>query len=398
MADNQDVVIIDAVRSPVGRRNGTLSALPAPELLAAVLKALMDRFGPGPAGVGHVVGGNVIQVGAQSGNVIRNAWLMAGLPLEVPAVTVNSQCGSSQEALTLAHALVKSGLVDVAVACGVETMTRIPMGSNALAEPDFGQPRGGRYPEFYEPTTQFEGAERIAEHWALGRPEVDSFGLRSQQLAARAWDNGRFDSQIVPIAVPVSDDAGTTIGTKTFDRDEGLRATGLDALAGLRTNPRQAPDRPSVHTAGTSSQISDGAAAVLLMAAPKAADAGLAARARIVDSVLVGSDPVMMLTGPIPATRALLERTGLRLDDIDVFEINEAFASVVLAWQRELQPDMEKVNPNGGAIALGHPLGATGTILITKALHELERTGGRYGLISMCCGGGLGTGTIIERL
>jgi acetyl-CoA C-acetyltransferase len=398
MAANQEVLIIDAVRSPVGRRNGALSSLPAPELLGAVLKALMDRSGLDPSQVGHVVGGNVIQIGAQSGNVIRNSWLVAGLPLEVPAVTVNTQCGSSQEALTLAYGLVKSGLVDVAIACGVETMTRIPMGSNAPAEPDYGQPRGGRYPDFYEPTTQFEGAERIAEHWAIGRAEIDSFGLRSQQLAARAWDSGRFESQIVPVAVPVSDDAGRTVGTKTFDRDEGLRPTTLEALAGLRTNSRQTPDRPSVHTAGTSSQISDGAAAVLLMAAPRAAAAGLVPRARIVDSVLVGSDPVLMLTGPIPATRALLDRTGLQMDDLDLFEINEAFASVVLAWQQETLADMEKVNPNGGAIALGHPLGATGAILITKAVHELARTGGRYGLISMCCGGGLGTGTIIERL
>jgi acetyl-CoA C-acetyltransferase len=398
MATDQDVVIIEAVRSPVGRRNGALAGLPAPELLGAVLKVLMDRSGLDPSQVGHVVGGNVIQIGSQSANVIRNSWLVAGLPLEVPAVTVNTQCGSSQEALTLAHALIKSGLTDVAVACGVETMTRIPMGSNAPAEPDFGQPRGGHYPDFYEPTTQFEGAERIAEHWELSRAETDAFGLRSQQLAAGAWENGHFDSQIVPVAVPVSDDAGRNIGTKTFDRDEGLRATTLDALAGLRTNPRQTADRPSVHTAGTSSQISDGAAAVLLMAAPRAAEAGLAPRARLVDSVLVGSDPVLMLTGPIPATRSLLDRTGLHLGDIDVFEINEAFASVVLAWQKELRPDMEKVNPNGGAIALGHPLGATGAILVTKALHELERTRGRYGLVSMCCGGGLGTGTIIERL
>jgi acetyl-CoA C-acetyltransferase len=398
MATDQDVVIIDAVRSPVGRRNGALSWLPAPELLGAVLKALMDRSGLDPSQVGHVVGGNVIQMGSQSGNVIRNSWLVAGLPLEVPAVTINTQCGSSQEALTLAHALIKSGLVDVAVACGVETMTRIPMGSNAPAEPDFGQPRGGHYSDLYEPTTQFEGAERIAEHWEISRPEIDAFGLRSQQLAARAWENGHFDSQIVPVAVPVSDDAGRTIGTKTFDRDEGLRATTLDGLAGLRTNPRQTAERPSVHTAGTSSQISDGAAAVLLMTAHRAVEASLAPRARLLDSVLVGSDPVLMLTGPMPATRALLDRTDLGLDDIDLFEINEAFASVVLAWHKELHSDMDKVNPNGGAIALGHPLGATGAVLITKALHELERTGGRYGLVSMCCGGGLGTGTIIERL
>jgi acetyl-CoA C-acetyltransferase len=398
MGATRDVVVIDAVRSPIGRRNGALSSVPAPELLADVLGSLMGRVRISPAEVGHVIGGNVIQVGAQSGNVIRNAWLVAGLPMEVPAVTVNTQCGSSQEAVTLAHSLIGSGLVDVAVACGVETMTKIPMGSNAPSDPDYGQPRGGRYPEFYEPTTQFEGAERIAEKWGIGRSEVDAFGLRSQQLASRAWAEGRFDTQIIPVSVPAIDDSGRLVGTKIFDRDEGLRDTTLEALAGLRPNPRQSTDRPSVHTAGSSSQISDGAAALLLMSAERAAELGLSPRARLVDSVLVGCDPVLMLTGPIPATRALLERTGLTLDELDVFEINEAFASVVLAWQKELGVDPEKVNPNGGAIALGHPLGATGVVLTTKALNELERAGGRYALVSMCCGGGLGTGTLIELL
>jgi acetyl-CoA C-acetyltransferase len=391
------VVIIDAVRSAVGKRNGSLSTLPSPEILAQVLIHLFDRNDVDPASVGHLVGGNVIQVGSQSGNVIRNAWLMAGLPLEVPGVTVNTQCGSSQEALTLAHALVGSGQVDIAVACGVEGMSRIPMGSNAPESPDFGQPRGGTYPSFYEPTTQFEGAERIAEHWGLTRDDLDGYGKRSQDLAAQAWMDGRFESQIAPIEAPVLDDKGQVVGTKVFDRDEGLRATTLEGLAGLRTNPRQA-DRPSWHTAGTSSQISDGASAVLLMSAARAEQLGLRARARLVASVLVGSDPVLMLTGPIPATKSLLERTGLSLDDMDLIEINEAFASVVLAWHRELGADLDKVNPNGGAIALGHPLGATGMVLMTKALNELERTGSRYGLVTMCCGGGLGTGTIIERL
>jgi acetyl-CoA C-acetyltransferase len=397
MSSNNDVVIVDAARSAVGKRNGALATVPAPELLAEVLRALFERTGVDPAAIGHVVGGNVIQIGSQSGNVIRNAWLVAGLPLDVPAVTVNTQCGSSQEAVTLAHAMIGSGLVETAVACGVETMTRIPMGSNVPEEPDFGQPRGGRYPDFYESTTQFEGAERIAEEWDLTREELDAFGKRSQDLAARAWQEGRFEGQIVPVQAPVTDDHGVVIGAKTFERDEGLRPTTLEALSGLRTNPRQS-DRPSRHTAGSSSQISDGAGAVMLMSADKARDLGLRPRARLVESVLVGCDPVLMLTGPIPATRSLLDRTGLTLDDIDLFEVNEAFASVVLAWRKELAVDLDKVNVNGGAIALGHPLGATGVVLLTKLVNELERTGGRYGLVSMCCGGGLGTGTVVERI
>ena len=391
----RDVVIIDSVRSAVGKRNGALSAMPATELLGDVLLGLFGRNDVDPAEVGHVVGGCVQQLGYQSGNVARNAWLAAGLPLEVPAVTVNTQCGSSQEAVTLAHALT-SGLVDVAVACGVESMSRIPMGSTAPVEPDFGQPRSGRYAEIYEPTTQFEGAERIAERWNLTREELDAFGKRSQDLAAASWSEGRFDGQIIPVDAPVTDDDGSVVGTKVFDRDEGLRETSLEALANLKPNLK---DRtPALHTAGTSSQISDGAGALLIMTSDRAEQLGLQPRARLVQSLLVGSDPELMLTGPIPATRALLEGAGLGLDDIDVFEINEAFASVVLAWRRELGVDIDRVNPNGGAIALGHPLGGTGTILVTKALNELERTAGRYALVSMCCGGGLGTGTIIERI
>ena len=391
-----DVVIVDAVRSASGRRNGTLATMPGTELLGDVLLGLMGRNEVDPASVGRVVGGCVQQVGYQSGNVTRNAWLAAGLPLEVPAVTVNTQCGSSQEGLTLAHALIASGFVETAVACGVETMSRIPLGSNAPVEPDFGQPRGGRYPERYDPTTQFEGSERIAERWGLTRPELDAYGKRSQDLAARAWAEGRFDTQIIPLDAPVTDDAGTVIGTKRFDRDEGLRDTSLEALANLKPNMR---DRQSAfHTAGTSSQIADGAGALLLMSAGRAEQLGLRPLARMVQSVLVGSDPELMLTGPMPATRALLDKSGLSLDDIDTFEINEAFASVVLAWQKELGADLDKVNPNGGAIAVGHPLGGSGTILTTRAAHELARSGGRYALISMCCGGGLGTGTLIERL
>lgn len=379
-----DVVIVDAVRTAVGRRNGSLSPLHANDLLGAVQRAVLDRTGVSPDAIEQVVGGCVGQVGAQSSNVTRNAWLAAGLPLEVPASTVNVQCGSSQQATTLVHGMVASGLIDVAMSCGVETMSRIPMGSS-LTDPALGMPREGTYVEHYEATSQFQGADRIARQWGISRADTEVFAKSSQDRAALAWTEGRFDGQIVPI----------DIDDKCFERDECMRDTSLVGLAGLRTN---LADADAVHTAGTSSQIADGAAALLLASSQRAAQLGLKPRARIVDSVLVGSDPVLMLTGPMPATRHLLKRSGLHLDEIDVFEINEAFASVVLAWAKEVGADLDKVNPNGGAIALGHPLGGTGCMLLTKALYELERTGGRYALVSMCCGGGVGTGTIIERL
>jgi acetyl-CoA C-acetyltransferase len=391
----RDVVIVGAVRSPVGKKNGSLAHKPATELLGDVMLALLDRVDVEPAAIDHVVGGCVQQIGVQSGNVTRNAWLAAGLPLEVPAVTVNTQCGSSQEALTLGHALVASGLVDTSMVCGIETMSAIPIGSAAPAEPDFGQPRGFRYADYWEPTTQFEGAELIAETWGLTRDELEVYAKSSQDRAAQAWEAGRYDSQVAAIEAPMIDDRGAVVGTKTFDRDEGMRPTTLEGLAALKPN-LQGRD-PSFHTAGTSSQISDGAGALLLMPPERADALGLRPLARVVDSVLVGSDPPLMLTGPMPATRALLERSHLSLDDIDIFEINEAFASVVVAWQRELGADPERVNVNGGAIALGHPLGATGSILATKAVAELERREARYALVSMCCGGGLGTGTLLER-
>lgn len=391
-----DVVIIDAVRSAVGKRHAGLSNMNPVELLGDVLTGLVSRTGIDPMEVGHVLGGCVNQLGTQSNNIARNAWLGARLPLEVPAATIQTQCGSSQEAHTLAHGMVAGGLVDVAIACGIESMSRIPMGSATPTEPDYGHPRSGRYATVYEPTIQFEAADRIAEHWGFTRDDLEVFGKESQDRAAKAWAEGRFDGQIITINAPVTDDAGNVIGTKPFDRDEGLRETTLEGLAKLKPNLK---DRnPGFHTAGTSSQISDGSGAILMMTDTKAQQLGLRPKARIVASVLAGSDPVLMLTGPIPATEKLLERSGLTLDDIDLFEINEAFASVVLAWQKETGADLAKVNVNGGAIALGHPLGGTGSILITKALHELERRGGRYALISMCCGGGLGTGTIIERL
>jgi len=387
-----DVVIIEAVRSPVGRRGGGLSTLHPADLLAQVLSELVTRSGIDPAEVGQLVGGCVTQAGEQSFNIARTAWLTAGLPLSVAATTVDSQCGSSQQATNLAASLVGAGAVDVAIACGVESMTRVPMGSNVKNGPGRAIPKS--YYGHYEFTSQFEGAERIAEKWGISRDETDAFGLRSQERGARAWAEGRFEGQVVAIDAPVLDDEGKPTGeTVTASRDEGLRETSLEALAKLKPVARE----DGVHTAGSSSQISDGAAAVLLMTEAKAQALGLTPRARLTHQCLVGVDPVLMLTGPIDATQRLLERSGKSIEDIDVVEINEAFASVVLAWERELHPDMERVNPNGGAIALGHPLGGTGAVLMTKALHELERIGGSTALVTMCCGGGLGTGTLIER-
>jgi len=388
-----DVVIVEAVRSPIGRRGGGLSTLHPADLLAQVIASAIERSGIDPGEVGQLVGGCVTQAGEQSFNVTRTAWLTAGYPLTVAATTVDSQCGSSQQATNLAAGLVASGTVDVALACGVESMTRVPMGANTVNGPGRAIPKS--YFDKYEFTSQFEGAERIAEKWAISRGDTDAFGLQSQQRAARAWQESRFDGQIVPITAPVLNDEGKPTGeTRVIDRDEGMRETSLEKLGTLKPVARE----NGVHTAGTSSQISDGAGAVLLMTPEKAKALGLTPKAKITHQCLVGVDPVLMLTGPIDATHKLLERSGLKMSDIDVVEINEAFASVVLGWERELHPDMETVNPNGGAIALGHPLGGTGAILMTKAVHELERTGGTHGLVTMCCGGGLGTGTLLERL
>jgi acetyl-CoA C-acetyltransferase len=389
-----DVVIIDAVRTPVGRRQGGLAGMHPADLLGRALTALVERTRVDPGIVGQVVSGCVSQVGQQSFNVARTAWLAAGLPLATPATTVDAQCGSSQQAANLAASLVASGVVDVAVAAGVESMSRVPIGSSSSKKLGFGVPIAKSYFSRYEFTSQFEGAERVAARWGVTRAEADAFGLRSHQLAARAWAEGRFDSQITPVDAPVLDANNEPTGeTALVQRDEGLRPTTAEALANLK--PVAGPD--GVHTAGTSSQISDGAGALLLMTPERAGQLGLTPRGRITHQCLVGVDPVLMLTGPIDATNALLERAGIGIADVDLFEINEAFASVVLAWERQLQPDPATVNPNGGAIALGHPLGGTGVILLTKALHELERSGGHRALVSMCCGGGLGTGTLIER-
>jgi acetyl-CoA C-acetyltransferase len=390
----RDVVVVEAVRSPVGRRNGGLSGMHSADLLAAVQRELIDRSGIDPSEVGQVVGGCVGQVGMQAANITRTAWLQAGLPLEAAATTVNTQCGSSQQATNMATALIAAGVVEVAVSCGVEVMSGVPMGASVPKDPFVGKPINRRYWEHYENTSQFEGAERIAETFGVTRDELDGFGKQSQDRAAAAWSEGRFDTQIVPIEAPTRDDNGEENGTHTITRDEGLRDTTLETLANLKP----VLDRdPAFHTAGTASQISDGAGALLLMTAERAEALGLEPKARIVDTCIQGSDPVLMLTGPIPATEHLLERNKLTIDDIDLVEINEAFASVVLGWQRATGADMARVNPNGGAIALGHPLGGTGTILLTKAIHELERSGKQRALVTMCCGGGLGTGTIVER-
>ncbi len=385
-------MIVEAVRSPLGRRGGGLSTMHPADLLGAVQKAAIQRAGIAPEMVDQVVGGNVTQIGEQAFNIARTAWLSAGLPMTVAATTVDSQCGSSQQATALAAGLIASGACDVVLACGVESMSRIGLGANVKSGP--GRPLPKSYFPLYEATSQFEGAERIAKKWGITRHDTDSFGLESQVRAARARAEGHFEREIVPITAPVLNEEGKPTGeTYVVSFDEGIRESSMEKLGGLKPVIES-----GIHTAGTSSQISDGAAAVLLMSAVKAAALGLRPRARIVSNCLVGVDPVLMLTGPIDATRRLFERTGMTMADMDTIEINEAFASVVLAWERELHPDMAKVNPNGGAIALGHPVGATGARLITSALHELERTDTTTALITMCCGGGLGSGTIIQRM
>jgi len=387
-----DVVIVEAARSPLGRRNGGLSTVHPADLLAEVQRAVISRSGIDPADVGQVIAGCVTQTGEQTFNIARTAWLTAGFPIGVAATTVDSQCGSSQQATNLGAALVRGGVVDVALTCGVESMSRVPLGTTVRQGP--GRPIPKSYFPQYEVTSQFEGAERIAEKWGVTREDCDRFGLASQERAQQAWAEGRFEREVVTIDAPDLDEDGKPTGsTHRVDRDEGLRETSLEALAALKPVARE----DGVHTAGSSSQITDGAAAVLLMTAAKANELGLRPRARFVDECLVGVDPVLMLTGPIDATRHLFDRTGMTMSDLDTVEINEAFASVVLAWERELKPDMDRVNPNGGAIAIGHPVGATGARLVTTALHELERRDGTFALVTMCCGGGLGTGTILER-
>ena len=367
------------------------------DLLGPVQAAVLQRAGIDPSSVGQVVGGCVDQVGAQAGNIIRTAWLAAGLPVDVACTTVDSACGSSQQALNLAISLVASGTEDIALACGVENMSTVPIGANAFdgAAAGHGKPINRTYAAQYEFTSQFEGAERIATKYDITRDDAEAFGLESQVRARRAVTEGRFEREIVTIdATQVGEDGKRIDGTRPFSVDEVPRDTSRAALAALKPVARE----DGIHTAGTSSQIADGAAAVLVMTAERAAEIGVRPRARVLQTCLVGCDPVLMLEGPIPATERLLSRQGLSLGDIDVVEINEAFASVVLAWAKAVGADLERVNPNGGAIALGHPLGATGCVLATKAIHELERVDAELALITMCCGGGLGTGTLLQRV
>jgi acetyl-CoA C-acetyltransferase len=392
----RDVVIVEASRSAIGKRNGVLSAAHPAELLGQVMMAVLQRAAVPSGAVGQVVGGCINKVGAQAMSVTRTAWLTGGGSADVACSTIDSQCGSSQFAVNVAASLIASGAEDVVLACGVENMSLLPIGSDAVAgvKAGFGKPISRKYRERYEFVSQFEGAERIATKYGITRQDADRFGLESQLRAARAVAEGRFEAQIVPVEVPVIEAGGERAAeNRKVVRDEAPRDSSLEALAKLK--PVARPD--GIHTAGSSSQVADGASAVLLMTEAKARELGCRPRARVVDTCLVGCDPVLMLEGPIPATRKLLNKNGLTINDIDVFEINEAFASVVLSWARTLEPDMARVNPNGGAIALGHPLGATGCGLVTKALNELERTNRQRALITMCCGGGLGTGTLIER-
>ena len=377
-------VIVEAVRTPIGRRNGWLAGLHATELLAAVQVEVVKRAGIEASAVEQIVGGCVTQAGEQAGNVARQAWLLAGLPYEAAASTVDTQCGSSQQANHLIAGLISTGAIDVGIACGVEAMSRVPLGSNIMNGPGAWIAEG--WP--WDSPDQFNGAERIARHRGITREDVDRFGLASQEKAKAAWEEGRFDREVVPVEVPGPDGAHEVVS-----RDQGLRETSLEALATLKPVVEG-----GIHTAGNSSQISDGAAAVLWMSEERARAEGLTPRARFVAQAVVGSDPYYLLDGPVDVTRKLLEKTGMRMSDFDIFEVNEAFASVVLSWMQAHSPDPARVNVNGGAIALGHPVGATGSRLITTALHELERRDGHLALVAMCCGGALGTGSIIERI
>ena len=384
----REVVIVEAVRTPVGRgspEKGYYKNVHPNELLGTTFVELIDRAGIEAGLVEDVITGCVQQYGEQSTNVGRNAWLQAGLPIETPATTIDRQCGSAQQAVNFASALVASGVHDVAIGGGVEHMGHVPLTVALRMAEELGSPFPPALLERHAIVHQGLSAELIAERWDISRRECDEIGLRSQQRAARATDEGRFEREILPFRVNGS----------VYTTDQGIRPdTTLEGLAELKPAFKE----DGVITAGNSSQISDGASAVLLMSREKADELGVRPRARIVDHLTVGVDPVLMLTGPIPATRKILERNGMTIDDLDLTEINEAFASVIAAWERELEPDVEKVNVNGGAIALGHPLGSTGARLITTLLHELERSDGERGLVTMCCGGGLGTATLIERL
>jgi acetyl-CoA C-acetyltransferase len=374
-----DAVLVEAVRTPIGKRNGWLAGVHPAHALGHVQREVIARAGIDPGEVEQVVGGCVTQAGEQGSNITRYAWLAAGLPQTAGVTTVDCQCGSAQQANHFIAGLIAADAIDIGIACGVEMMSRVGLGANVMSGPGVPRPDGWDI----DLPNQFEGADRIAKDFGITREDLDEFGLASQQKAARAWSEERFKSQIAPIDTPDG----------TVDRDQGLRETSLEKLAAL--NPVL---EGGFHTAGTSSQISDGAAAVMLASRDKATALGLKPRARIVAQALIGDEPYYHLNGPVAATQRVLDRSGMAISDIDVFEVNEAFASVVVNWGRQHKVDFDKVNVNGGAIALGHPVGSTGSRLITTALHELERTGGQFGLISMCAGGALATATIIERL
>jgi acetyl-CoA acyltransferase len=387
-ADGREVVIVEAVRTPIGRghlEKGYYKDTHPNTLLAKVYTEVIDRAGIEPAVVEDVVAGCVQQFGEQGFNIARNAWLQAGLPIETPGTTVDRQCGSAQQAVNFSAALIAAGVHDTMIGGGVEHMGHFPFAAGMKTQQEFGFAFTPELMAKHNIVGQGLGAEMIADEWEIPRSELDELAVRSHKLAHQATEEGRFEREIVPMAV----------NGDTYVTDQGIRPdTNLEALSQLK--PAFKPDGKI--TAGNSSQISDGAAAVLLMSAEKASSLGLKARARIVDQTTVGCDPVKMLEGPIPATRKILERNGMKIDDIDLIEINEAFAPVVAAWKRELSPDMDRVNVNGGAMALGHPLGSTGARLITTLLHELERSDKEIGFVTMCCGGGLGTGTLIQRV
>jgi acetyl-CoA acyltransferase len=383
----RDAVIVEAVRTPVGKRNGLLRDCHPVELGATVLRELVARLGLAQQHIDLVIMGCVSQIGEQGANVARNMLLQAGFPVQVPGMTVDFQCGSSEQAVHLAASLIQSGVADIIIAGGVEGMSRVPMGSSFLSGP--GTPFTPEMMERYDIIPQGLAAEVIAERWDISRRELDEIGFRSHTLAAQATEAGWFKQEIIPLEVKLEDGQQVAL-----DRDEGIRYhPSLEKMATLQPAFKES----GVITAGNSSQISDGAAALLVMGRDVAQSLGMRPRVRIVAQYVVGVDPHSMLTGPIPATHEVLKRAGLTLEEMDLFEVNEAFASVVVAWQRELKPDMSRVNVQGGAIALGHPLGATGAKLMVKLIHALERTGGRYGLQTMCCGGGLGIATILER-
>ncbi|MFC9834346.1 steroid 3-ketoacyl-CoA thiolase [Rhodococcus sp. NPDC127530] len=383
-------VIVEAVRTPIGKRGGWLSGLHAAEILGAAQRGILDRSGIDPELVEQVIGGCVTQAGAQSNNITRTAWLHAGLPWQVGATTIDCQCGSAQQANHLIAGLIATGAIDVGIACGIEAMSQVPLGANV------GENAGPRRPADWDidMPNQFEAAERIARRRGITRADVEALGVRSQARAKQAWDEGRFDREVLQVTAPVVDKEGNLTGeTRVVTRDQGLRDTTAESLATLKPVLEG-----GIHTAGTSSQISDGAAAVMLMDEARARALGLKPRARIISQALVGSEPEFHLDGPVQATARVLERSGMKIGDLDLFEVNEAFASVLLSWASVHEPDMDRVNVNGGALALGHPVGSTGSRLITTALHELERTDGSTALITMCAGGALATGTIIERI